>query len=93
MKKLVGFAVGVLALMALADPEAKPIKERVFSVDEPKPVVFGDMTNIVQKVQILWAEHTNRVNRIEQMREKRRRTMNENGRPPVKPFKVKGGKK
>lgn len=43
------------------------------------PADFAKMTN---RIEILWSEHTNRIERIERMRSKR-------SGPPQKPFRVK----
>lgn len=93
MKKVIELVVGGFALMSLADAEPKSLHDHVFPA-APSPVLLEDATNLVRQVQILWAAHTNRIRRAERMREeakRRRATWNRDGRPPAKPFKVKGG--
>lgn len=46
----------------------------------------ADWAQLTNRIDVLWTEHTNRVERIERMRRKRQG-------PPDRPFRVKGGRR
>lgn len=48
------------------------------------PADFAQLTN---RIDILWADHTNRIERIERIRSMRKGLPNRNG-PPNRPFRI-----
>lgn len=49
----------------------------------------SDFSQLTNRIDILWAEHTNRVARIEELRENRKRREAERNGPPNKPYRLK----
>lgn len=49
----------------------------------------ADFTQLTNRIDILWTEHTNRVERMEAFKKKRQAALEDRNGPPTKPFRVK----